>query len=247
MLCSVLRPGPDSSRRERPTNETRSATAVTDDPPSAEYFVTGMLTAAEQYRVADYDRLAIEARERLPTEVLVRDVFSVVLHEAGDRWEKGGFSVVQEHMLTSAVRRQLNALLDAHNRVATGPALAFTTLSGERHELGSLMFAVLAASRGVRALWLGPDLPVGEVGRFCARVKVGAVAISLVTSPEVIDAVGQLRELRAVLPASIPLWLGGQAARRIVATDLPAGCSVVDDLGEFERRLVGLNKEGDPQ
>lgn len=218
---------------------------MADPTPEPGDYVTRIIAAAADYRIAEYDRLVAEARERMATAVLIRDVYSPVLREAGDRWEKGLFSVVQEHMLTSSVRRQLTWALDVHNQAAAGPRLAFTTLSGERHELGSLMLAVLAASRGVRAIYLGPDLPVAEVGRFCGRVRVDAVAISIVTSPEVIDAAGQLRELRGVLPAQIPLWLGGQAAAQIPPAGLPGNCALVTDIAEFERRLAGLSQQSD--
>jgi hypothetical protein len=217
---------------------------VTEPLQPAEY-VARIIAAAADYGIADYDRLIAEARENLPPVILIREVFSPILHEAGDRWEKGRFSVVQEHMLTAAVRRQLAFALDLYNRVATGPCLAFTTLSGERHELGSLMQAVIAASRGVRAIYLGPDLPVAEVGRFCGRVRVGAVAISIVTSPEVIDAPGQLRELRGVLPPSIEIWLGGQATAKIQPGQLPANAVIISDLADFERRLAGLPTQSD--
>jgi methanogenic corrinoid protein MtbC1 len=208
-------------------------------PQPAEY-VARIIAAAEEYRVADYDRLAAEARERLAPDALIRDVFSPVLHEAGDRWESGRFTVVQEHMLTSALRRQLAYALDHHNRAAFGPSLAFTTLAGERHELGSLMLAVLAASRGFRALWLGPDLPVADIGRFCGRVAVGAVALSVVTSPEVIDAPRQLHELRQALPLEIAIWLGGRAAVQMGEQALPENTVLIADLADFERRLAGL-------
>ena len=219
---------------------------MSDRAPQPRDYVDRIIAAAADYRIADYDRLAAEARERLATAVLVRDVFSPVLHEAGERWERGTFSVVQEHMLTSALRRQLTYALDEHNRHAGGVRIAFTTLSGERHELGSLMLAVLAASRGVHALYLGPDLPVAEVALFCARVRVDAVAISLVTSPEVIDAGTQLQELRKALPAAIPLWLGGQAAAQIPPARLPEHCARIVDVAEFERRLAGLKENGTP-
>ena len=209
-------------------------------------YVDRIIAAAAEYRIAEYDRLAAEARQRLAAPILIRDVYSPVLHEAGERWERGLFSVVQEHMLTSALRRQLTYALDEHTRRADGPLVAFTTLSGERHELGSLMLAVLAASRGVRALYLGPDLPVAEVGVFCARVRVDAVAISIVTSPEVIDAVTQLVQLRAVLPPAMPLWVGGQAAVQIPRVRLPDRCICIDDVADFERRLVGLKENGTP-
>lgn len=204
-----------------------------------------VMAAAENYRIAECERLLGEARERLSPDALVRDVCSPVLHEAGDRWEKGRFSVVQEHLLTSAVRRQLTHALDLHNGLlAPEPCVVFTTLSGERHEIGSLMLAVLAASRGVRAVWLGPDLPVAEVGRFCAHVRVAAVAISIVTSPGVIDAARQLADLRAALPAPIGIWLGGQAAMRIGAEQLPTGTVLVLDLDDFGRRLAATLNPG---
>jgi hypothetical protein len=202
--------------------------------------VRRLLAAATEYRIADYDGLCSEARQQLPAIVLVRDVFAPVLREAGDRWERGEFSIVQEHMLTSAVRRQLNYALDEFNRSARGPRIAYTTLSGERHELGSLMQAVLAASRGVRSVYLGPDLPAAEVGRFCGRVAVAAVAVSIVTDAGVIDASGQLRELRRVLPAHIELWIGGRAALMMPAPQLPAGTWLVRDADEYERRLATL-------
>jgi methanogenic corrinoid protein MtbC1 len=203
-------------------------------------YVDRILAAADEYRIADYDRLAAEARERLAPLVLVRDVFSPVLRETGDRWEQGRFSVVQEHMLTSCVRRQLSYALDACNLVAGKACLAFTTLSGERHEMGSLMLALLAASQGFRAIYLGPDLPVAEIGRFCTRVQVSAVAISVVTSPEVIDARGQLSELRAVLPVTIPIWLGGYAVPQLRASQLPPNTVPIHDLADFEMQLSTL-------
>ena len=208
-----------------------------------EDYVSRIIAAADEYRITEYDRLVAEARERLPPVSLVRDVCSPVLREAGDRWQTGRFSVVQEHMLTSSVRRQLTYALDTCNRAAAGRSLAFTTLSGERHEMGSLMLAVIAASLGVRAIYLGPDLPVAEVGRFCARVSVSAVAISLVTSPEVIDAPLQLRELRGVLPAGTPIWIGGYASRQLAAGELPENTVLVSDLADFEKRLKELPEE----
>jgi len=213
--------------------------------PSPAEFVDRIMAAAADYRIADHDRLAAEARAALDTQTLVRDVFGPVLREAGDRWERGLLSIVQEHVLTSTLRRQLGAALDAHNLGASGPRVAFTTLSGERHELGSLMLAVLAASRGVRATWLGPDLPAMEVGRFCSHVRVAAVAVSIVTSPEVIDAPRQLAELRAVLPPAVPLWIGGRATALLRPAELPSHAAIVTDLADFERRIAGLPSRGD--
>ncbi|MCK6371432.1 MAG: B12-binding domain-containing protein [Gammaproteobacteria bacterium] len=207
--------------------------------------VAAIIEAIEQYRIADCDRLVAEAREGLGPCVLVREVFGPVLREAGDRWEQGRFSVAQEHMLSNAVRRQLTYSLDEFNRLAPAePCVAYTTLSGERHEMGSLMLAVLGASFGVRAMYLGPDLPVVEVGRFCNHVPVVAIAISIVTNPDVIDAADQLCALREALPVTTRIWLGGQAAGRLPTGQLPWDCTVITDIADFELRVTALRKQG---
>lgn len=202
--------------------------------------VAGILAAAADYRLTDYQRLLAAAATALAPAPLMRDVVGPVLREAGNRWHRGELSIVQEHLLSAAIRRQLGQLLDAGNRQATGPTIAFGTLSGERHELGSLMLATVAASRGCRAIDLGPDLPVAEVGRLCARLPVAAVALSLVTHPDVIDAGRQLIELRRVIPAPVALWLGGQAALLLGPGQLPLGSRLVRDLAEFETCLADL-------
>lgn len=204
--------------------------------------VAQILAAAAEYRIADYERALAEAAAQLPPEQLVDEVLAPLLREAGDRWHKGQLSVVQEHLLSSAVRRQLDYALDRHSRSANGPAIGFTTLRGERHELGSLMLAVVTASRGFRAIYMGADLPVEEVGRFCTKVRVAAVALSLVTSPEVIDVYSQLDTLRGLLAPPVEVWVGGRAAHLLDPARLPAGTFRITDMRQFDARLAMLRE-----
>lgn len=209
--------------------------------------IAQILAATGEYRIADYERLLTEAAAQLPPEELVERVLAPLLREAGNRWHNGELSVVQEHMLSSAVRRQLDDALDRHGRTATGPTIAFTTLSGERHELGSLMLAVVTASRGYRAIYLGADLPVAEVGRFCNKVNVAAVALSLVTSPEVIDVHAQLDTLRRLLAPAVEVWAGGQAAQLLDPARLPAGTFKITNMQQFDARLSTLRQRTSAQ
>lgn len=211
-------------------------------------YVAEILAATTGYRIADCDRLIVEAQAALAPVTLIREVYSPLLRKAGDLWQSGELSVVQEHLLSSAVRRQLGHALDLHNRSApAGPCLAYTTLSGERHEMGSLMLAVIGASLGVRAIYLGPDLPVSEVARFCANVPVAAVAISIITRPQVIDVDEQLQELRHLLPESIDIWLGGYSALHLEPGQIPGKCTLIPDLPDFERHLAALVQQGGHQ
>jgi len=208
--------------------------------PEPDRLVAGLLAAAEDYDFADCDRLFAVAIAELDPLALLRDVTSPALREAGNRWHRGEWSVVQEHLLSGVVRRQLSAALDRHLSHSDGPAILFTTLSGERHELGGLMGAFLAASRGYRSIFLGPDLPPGDICKFCARRPVAVLALSLVTQPDVNDARGQLEELRKGLPPATEIWVAGQAANLLARGQLPEGVVAIPDLPDFLDRLATL-------
>ena len=201
-----------------------------------------LLAAADDYDYDACDRLFESALRQMEPLALIRDVASPVLHEAGNRWHRGEWAVVQEHLLSGVVRRRLSAALDRHLGHAAGPAILFATLSGERHELGGLMGAFLAASQGFRSIYLGPDLPASELCLFCARRPVAALALSLVTQPDVNDARLQLAELRHCVPMTTEIWVAGRAALLISLDQLPAGVVALAELAEFLDRLAQLNK-----
>src|SRR5690606_32242028 len=117
-------------------------------------YVAGLLEATASLQLRAAERLVVEAARRFDAQTLLTEIFGPVLRAAGERWEQGQFSVLQEHLLSSAVRWQLLHALERWSGRPDGPAVAFTTLSGERHELGALMLAVVAARRGAQAIYL---------------------------------------------------------------------------------------------
>jgi methanogenic corrinoid protein MtbC1 len=184
---------------------------------------------------------ALQAAEAdLPAAVLVSQVIAPCLYEAGVRWNSGQYSIVQEHMLSSAVLRHLAAALDRSNRPDARHAVAFVTLSGDRHGVGALMAAVVAARHGVRALHLGWDLPVEQLGLLARRTPLAAVALSIVARPTAVDAEGQLHALRAALPAGVEIWVGGYGSKHMSAEALPPSTCLMSTIDAYTARLDAL-------
>ena len=183
-----------------------------------------------------------EAAASSSSEVLVSQILAPLLHEAGSRWRAGRYSIVQEHMLSSSVLRLLCGELDRHNsRVAKdAPTVAFTTLSGDRHGMGALIAAVVAAQHGVCAVHLGADLPVEELIVLAAHVPLRAVALSIIAQPTVIDALEQLHELRAKLPAEVEIWIGGSGGAQLAHEVLPEGSFLLGTIERYVERLQSL-------
>lgn len=205
--------------------------------------VANVLAAAADYDIEACDREFAAAVGGLDPATLIRDVVSPLLREAGSRWHRGELAVVQEHMISGVVRRQLSYALDRYLVNFSRPIVLFTTLSGERHEMGVLMCAVMAASQGIHCIYLGPDLPAAEIARLCTHREVDAVALSVVTQPDVIDAPTQLAELRALLPPAIAVWVSGPASAALRRMGLAAGVEILPDLDCFQQKLTALKSK----
>jgi DNA-binding transcriptional MerR regulator/methylmalonyl-CoA mutase cobalamin-binding subunit len=198
-----------------------------------------ILAAVSKYRPAECDQLMAMAFALLSPAEAVRGVIAPALREVGERWHRGTMSIAQERIASNCARRQLISLLHTFNSIAKGPAVVFATLSGERHELGILMYAMLAASLRLRTFYLGPDLPAEEAARYALQVNAMAVAISLVNHDQPGADLAQLHALRRQLPAEVEIWLGGPALVEIDASALPARSLRMLEPGDFEQR-VGL-------
>jgi len=198
---------------------------------------TRILTAIEKFDLEECDQAIAMAFALLPVGDVISEVLSPVLREVGERWHRGEFSIGQERLVSSAVRRQISGLLNTFNSMARGAPIVFATVSGEPHELGILMFAALAASRKWRTCYLGADLPPEEISNFATRVEATAVAVSLVL-PETLDcSIEKLHVLRSGLPSSVELWIGGAASFYVDPALFPAGSVHMAGRKDFENRL----------
>jgi methanogenic corrinoid protein MtbC1 len=196
-----------------------------------------ILSAVERYLPRECDQAIALAFALLPPAEVIREVLSPVLHEVGIRWHSGEFSIGHERILSGAVRRHVTSLLNTYSGVATGPVAVFATLSGERHELGLLMVAALAASQALRVEYLGPDLPADAIGEHAHRVGAAAVAISVALSDDVRRLLKELTALRKRLAPHVEIWVGGAGCSSIPPLKFPKGVVLVTGGREFDQRV----------
>jgi DNA-binding transcriptional MerR regulator/methylmalonyl-CoA mutase cobalamin-binding subunit len=210
--------------------------ATRDDAISHE-FVRRILEGAESFAPAQCEQSLTLAIALLPPGELIADVLAPVLHEVGQRWHRGEFSIAQERLVSSSVRRYVGMVLHSYARLSTRAPIVFATLPGERHELGLLVSAMLCASRSHRVHYLGAELPPEEIARYAQRVGAPVVAVSLVLHDNLAGIPAQLQQLVDSLPAQAAVWLGGKASLSLQRSDIPAACVVIRDQLELERRL----------
>jgi DNA-binding transcriptional MerR regulator len=166
-------------------------------------------------RLLQFDRAGADrVMERLwflPFERILDDVFLPCLHEMGDGWAKGRYSITQEHFMSAFLRDQLGGML---RQLGGGPEHGQTVvcagIEGDTHELGLLAVAIKLALRGWRVENLGADLPVVELARHLRAsegVRLVIVAVTLKRPDAELRRV--LNALRALIPRDISVVAGG--------------------------------------
>jgi len=215
----------------------RSAGEAASAPRRLGDLVDVLLEAVERYDPYACEHTTALALASMPIATVVDELVFPALVEVGTRWERGEMSIAQERLLSSVVRRlATNALSTLGGRGGTRRML-FGSLSGEAHELGALLAAVDAASRGVACAYVGADLPGREFARIADRLGVDCIVIGVVQDPPAMTTQTELRDLRAHLSRPAEIWLGGRGARHLDASPLDLDVVHVDTFADFRRRL----------
>jgi methanogenic corrinoid protein MtbC1 len=164
----------------------------------------------------------------------------------GDAWADGTVSIPQEHLASAVV---LTLLLEAV-RVAPAdpdaPRLVTATPAGESHAIGAALAGAAAAIEGWSVVYLGADVPAGDIAAAATAAGARAVAVSVVQAAHVDATAREIRSLRKALAADIRLYVGGAGAAPAVeragarAKSHPplAGITLCDTVGEL-RTLLG--------
>ena len=176
----------------------------------ADRFVTASLAALEALDPAALGAALRRASLALPVVAFLEEVVASFLDQVGTRWREGTLRPVHGHLAASVVRRVLERATVA--APAGAPHLLLATVVGQAHELGAIMAGVAAAADGWAVTWLGASLPAADVADAATTLRARAVGLSLV-SPTADPAVrDELRRLRALLPRTTVLLVGGAAA-----------------------------------
>jgi DNA-binding transcriptional MerR regulator len=209
-------------------------------PTARRNFGEQIIAAAEAYAPDQCDQAIAMALALLPMEEVVNQVLSPLLVVIGERWQAGTFTIGQERLITSAIRKQVSSVLATYHRIADGPIILLTTVANERHELGILLCALIGASRGLRCQYLGPDLPAADIALLADKIGAAVVGLGFALQADPAPPLRELCEVAARLPAAVELWIGGAGLRQFPAHALPARCRPLPDLLDFERQVEML-------
>ncbi len=174
--------------------------------------------------------------ELAPEQALLQ-VIQPAVREVGNRWMRNEMTVWQEHLASQAVRQKLHVVLESQPALPqTMPLLVAACAPGEEHELGLLMFALLARQQGWRVTYLGRSTPLGDLSDLARAAKPNWLAVSLTT---VSGLSGLIPWLSPAQRPNVPLLFGGRLPALLpsLRAHLPGTC-LGDDALAVVRGLV---------
>lgn len=205
-------------------------------------YVADMLSAIGGFDEHRLDAVYNEALSLYPVDTVTRYLMIPLLHELGLRWASSEGSVAEEHYFGVFLRNKLGARFH-HLRVPqTGPRLLAACLPRESHEIGLLIFSLLAKTHGHAVVLLGANMPLLELPRAARRARCDGVVLA---GSKGYDYPQLSRELKATVREShVPVFVGGGysvCARDVItaANAIPLGEDIPQAIKHIERVLTG--------
>ena len=179
---------------------------TTSTPPFDDYFRA--LADADPAAATDLVMELLESGSSL--KEIVEEVVAPAQTLVGELWERGEWSVAQEHAATAVTEAAVSALwvMTARRQLGGGPRVAVACAEGEWHQLPPRLAAALAAEAGADVTALGPSMPADHLRR---RLQVGDLDVLALSCTVPTNLVGATRCVSAAHAVGLPVVVGGSA------------------------------------
>ena len=194
-----------------------------------------VLAAVESFDAARAaDEIGRLASILAPRE-LVYQVVLPLMREVGIRWHNGAFVIAQEHLVSQILRNLMGGMMRSFRPSGAAVKVVLATPAGEPHEFGILCAAMLLSIAGIEPVYLGSNLPAGEIA--AAAKRVSAKAVLLGTTFVTGSTAGEMESLAREIGESAELWIGGAGAGNLSAVRFERQPAILEDLPALERMV----------
>lgn len=155
----------------------------------------------------------------------------------GILWQAGSIYTAHEHFVSSLIRNRLIRETGKFEIQATSKTVLFFLRENEWHELGLLFFNFMAAQAGLRSVYLGQNLPFGDLSNLLINSSFDFVCTSFIQAIEKSELEQYLANLSLVFNGSKILITGRQIS--IYKPKLPVNVTFIKNSNDFVRKISG--------
>lgn len=243
-MKSLIDAGLPASEAARVAREARSRQVTETDTPDPNRDVWDAAQARILDAVERFDPGGLETAVRWGLGLgsapsVFREVIAPTMHEVGERWHAGVFSVAQEHLATAVLDRNARLLAELAQPEPPAPVALLACLEGEAHAVALFGVSLTLSRLGMRSVILGALVPPDALGHAVRTLRPELVGLSATMEPpkarSLMKAYGKACE-------DTP-WLVGGAAAKTLEKDVRAAGGVpvlegADGYAELVTQLV---------
>jgi MerR family transcriptional regulator, light-induced transcriptional regulator len=226
-----------------------SAEAMDDDAHSEPEELLHFISLCKAHLVDEMRRELSQSLLRMGMYRFVTDVVAPLTTMVGNHWAKGNLAVFEEHLYTESVqivmRNAISSIPAAASRagIPMRPRILLTTVPNEPHGLGLLMSEAIFALEGANCISLGVQTPTTEIAKAAQVQSADIVALSFSASMRPAHVREALGDLRAEVPDSTEIWVGGRSVVLLRRPPLTVRVLSLQELSEaledWRRRNAG--------
>ena len=202
------------------------------------------IVAASLEHVRAMDAAALEAGLRRAVALLgvagFLEAVASLQQQVGREWHAGRLTAAQEHMATAVVQHVVISAMKELSHGNGAPRIVVATPAEERHAIGAALAGAAAAAEGWNVIYLGADLPAGDIAASAVAANARVVALSIVYVSDRAALLRELRSLRETLPATVAVMAGGSGAAAMRRDIESAGVTVVPSLQQLASELRAM-------
>jgi len=201
-----------------------------------------LMRAVRRFDEAGLEAVYDDCLSLFPFELSLRLLLLPLLQELRDHRGKQNTGSAEAAFLHSFLRNKIGVRFHHLAGQTHGERLLLSCVPGEVSDLELLLFAVVAATRGYRAVLLGPGVPLDQLPLAAATARVRAILLFVSEEPTP-------HLLRTQLPvlaqqSRVPVCVGGTFAAEASEWIDAAGClALLPGPGEAVRQLDRLLRE----
>jgi len=165
----------------------------------------------------------------------IQNVIFPFFERIGILWQAGSIYAAHEHFVSNLIRSRLireTAKFDIHEGAKT---VLFFLRENEWHELGLLYFNYLAAQSGLHGVYLGQNLPFGDLTNLLIHNRFDFICTSFIQAIDKPELEQYLSDLSLVFSKNKILISGRQIA--IHKPKIPSNTIVIKNSNDFLRRI----------
>jgi len=210
------------------------------EPPPSERLLADLSRALQEHDRVGFERKLNGALAVIPfEEALHRFLLPLQVH-IGQLWHDEKLGVAQEHYASNQIKQKIFSAINQLRMVEEGPRIVVACPSQEWHEISALTAGYLCASRGCRVHYLGANLPIPELAKFCEQIRPAYVLLSMTVDRSQEEITNIIRELVTQVCPIAPVGIGGYSAQTHADLFLEEKITVFSDLKVLDALVYSL-------